>query len=396
MKKRCYFDWAATAVPDSVSRSQDDRDWGNPSSLHAEGRAAKNALEDARRRCAAVLNVPAQNLYFTSGGTEANCIALLSNLFRKGTGRIICPDTEHPSVLENVKKLERLGKNTGKIAVDSFGRVGPGQLKDALEKYGDVRFAAIMAVNNETGAVTDMAALRDSVRDGVRDGGRPPVHLHCDLVQAAGKIPMDISLWDIDSGAISGHKIGAPRGIGLLYSRRPLETVCAGGSQENKQRPGTENTSGALALAACLEKRAGGGLAGEYALASARWGRLIEGLKKIERCVLIPQGLSVREASLPTGGGGRPGGRGFSPYILQAAFKGVPGEVMVRALDDLGFAVSTGSACSSSSAQRPVLSAMGVDDATSLESIRISQGWSTGDDDIDLLLDTIGEVLKFL
>jgi len=373
---RHYFDWAATAPP--AFAHDEPQFFGNPSSNHKEGRGAKLLLEDARSRCAAVLNVKAETLYFTSGGTESNCITVHSNLFRKGQGRVIASDTEHSSIRENVEILERLGKPIGKIAVDSSGRVSGRLLEKALEKYGDVRFAAIMAVNNETGAVNEMAEVRDIVR---KHSG-PPIHIHCDLVQAVGKIPVDIPLWDIDSASISAHKIGGPRGIGLLYLRRPLDVLCTGGGQESKIRPGTENTEGALALAACLESRAmPETVKNEYALASRRWKKLTSALLEMDRCVIIPQERDEHA---------------FSPYILQAAFRGVPGEVMARALDDLGFAVSTGSACSSSSPERPVLAAMGIDESLSLEGIRISQGWTTTDEEIDLLLEAIAEVLKYL
>jgi cysteine desulfurase len=373
---RHYFDWAATAPPDFPH--DEPEIFGNPSSHHSEGRAAKLLLEDARSRCAAVLNVAAQALYFTSGGTESNCIPVHSNLFRRGPGRVIVSDAEHSSIRENVEIVERLGRPTGKIAVDSSGRVSGRLLEKALEKYSDVRFAAIMAVNNETGAITDMA----EVRDVLREHPGPPIHFHCDLVQATGKIPVDIPLWDIDSASISAHKIGGPRGIGLLYLRHPLDVLCSGGGQESKIRPGTENTAGALALAACLESRAKPEtVKTEYTLATRRWKKFTSALKQMDRCVFIPQ---ERDENA------------FSPYILQAAFRGVPGEVMARALDDLGFAVSTGSACSSSSPERPVLSAMGIEESLSLEGIRISQGWTTTDEEIDLLLEAIAEVLKYL
>ncbi|GHV94160.1 aminotransferase V [Spirochaetia bacterium] len=374
---RHYFDWAATAVPDPpVAQTVP---FGNPSSLHSEGRAARDALEEARSRCAAVLGVPSRALYFTSGGTESNCIAIHSNLFRRGNGRVIVSDAEHSSVRENVETLERLGKPTGRLPVDSSGRVSPELLTKTFDKYGDVRFAAIMALNNEIGVINDMYALRDVMRK-----QSVPPHFHCDLVQAAGKIPLDINGWDLDSASLSAHKIGGPRGIGLLYLRRPLETLYTGGGQERKIRPGTENTAGAAALAACLENHAATEkVKNEYALARRRAKRLATGLKTFDRCVFIPRNRDIDDES-------------FSPYILQAAFRDIPGEVMVRALDDLGFAVSTGSACSSSSPDRPVLAAMGIEESLSLEGIRISQGWSTTDEEIDLLLAAIAEVLKFL
>jgi cysteine desulfurase len=376
---RHYFDWAATAVPDSSSTSPAPP-FGNPSSPHREGRIARAALEDARARCAAVLGVAPETIYFTSGGTESNCIALYSTLTRRGGGRIVASAAEHASILENLATLERLGKPAGRVPVDSSGRAGAEPLGKTLEKYGDVRFAAIMAVNNETGAVNDMSTLRGVLR--AIDG--PPVHLHCDLVQAAGKIPLDISGWDLDSASVSAHKIGGPRGIGLLYLRRPLEALYSGGGQEGKMRPGTENTAGALALAACLENHAAPEqVRAEYGRARRRWKRLLDALRETGRCAIIPECRDSDDER-------------FSPYIVQAAFRDVPGEVMVRALDDLGFAVSTGSACSSASPERPALAAMGVGEQRRLEGIRISQGWSTTGEEIDLLLAAVAEVLRFL
>ena len=395
--KRRYFDWAASAPYEaSCEKIMNTYPFGNPSSLHHEGRAAKQVIEDARKRCAAVLNVPPQTLYFTSGGTESNSIALFSNLMRKGSARVISSLAEHSSVREGMETLERMGKPAGRIEVDAIGRVNAKTLAKALFSHGDVRFISVMSVNNETGAVTDIASLRDVIRN---ETGAP-IHFHCDMVQAAGKIPADITNWDIDSASISAHKIGGPRGIGLLYLRRPLEVFYSGGGQEKGIRGGTENTGGAAALACCLEKHflqirneeleMKSGLLSDYSArleqynsAKSRWKRLICGLCAIKRCTLIPGERIENE-------------EWFSPYILQAAFKDIPGEVMARALDDLGFAVSTGSACSSSSPERPVLIAMGVEEKLRIEGIRISQGWSTTDEDIDLLIEAVAEVLKFL
>jgi len=240
-----------------------------------------------------------------------------------------------------------------------------------------------MAVNNETGTINDIAQLKKITAD-------RPVHFHCDMVQAAGKIPIDIAGSGVDSASFSAHKIGGPRGIGLLYLRKPLEALYMGGGQEKHIRPGTENVIGALALAQCLETHALPEIVtAEYVKAKARCNRLICELKKIDRCRLIP---ATREKIKE----GDDYDSEFSPYIVQAAFRDIPGEVMVRALDDLGFAVSTGSACSSARPERPVLAAMGIDDKLGLEGIRISQGWSTTDEEIDLLLAAIKEVLKFL
>jgi cysteine desulfurase len=376
MEKRVYFDWAASSPYYGV---QTTNMYGNPSSQHSEGRAAKKALEDARQRIASVLNVPHNSLYFTSGGTESNSIALFSTLMRKSKGTVLSSLAEHASIREAMQTLEKMGKPTGNITVDSAGRVTNESLSKALEKYSDARFAAIMAVNNETGAITDISSIKKTIQN-----AKAPVHLHCDLVQATGKIPFCISDTEIDSASISAHKISGPRGIGLLYLRKPLEIFYTGGGQESGIRGGTENTIAAMEFASCLEKYANTKtVQDEYTRAKKRWEKLITSLTAIERCTLIPENR-------------KPDDDNFSPYILQVAFKGIPGEVMARALDDLGIAVSTGSACSSSSPERPVLIAMGVEENLRIEGIRISQGQSTTDNDIELLLDGIKEVLGFL
>jgi cysteine desulfurase len=202
------------------------------------------------------------------------------------------------------------------------------------------------------------------------------------MVQGIGKIPLDLSALDVDSASFSAHKIGGPRGAGLLYCRKDLEPLYAGGGQERGMRPGTENLSGALALARCLEGRLDpGSLQSDYRAAREREGALIRRLRGMDRCTLIPRD---RQEDDPR----------FSPYIIQAAFRGIPGEVMARALDDDGFAVSTGSACSSGTGKRPILAAMGVDDRTAFEGIRISQGWSTTGEEVEALIGGLEKILK--
>jgi cysteine desulfurase len=347
--------------------------------MHLEGRQAREALEEARSRCAAAMGVDPGTLYFTSGATESNILVLHSTLLRKGSGRLLGSEGEHPSVRENLRMLERMGKQIGSIPLTPEGAVGAEGLRGTLEKFPDARLAAVMAVNNETGAVNDPAVLRE-----LRRTAGSSIHFHCDMVQAIGKIPLDMAEWAPDSASFSAHKLGGPRGIGLLYLRKPLEPLFAGGGQERGFRPGTENTAGALAMACCLETRCRPGTVRDgYAAARARWKRLIAALRAMDGCSLIPAGRGEED-------------RRFSPYILQAAFDGIPGEVMVRALDEAGFAVSTGSACSSAGKDRPVLRAMGIGPKTSLEGIRISQGWSTTEGEIDLLAGAIRNALRSL
>ena len=378
---RTYLDWAAAAVPDTVVTDQSI--YGNPSSLHTEGRLAREALDSARKRCAAVLHVPPEALYFTSGGTESNALVLHSLLRRPGKGELLYSAVEHPSVRENCMLLEKLGLPAGIIGVEQNGRVSESTLGRALEKHADTRLAAIMGVNNETGAIMDIPALVSQIRLHQRKKERP-IHVHSDLVQALGKVPVDIAAWDIDSASFSAHKLGGPRGIGLLYLKKPLEALYSGGRQEGGIRPGTENVQGALAFADILERRAAGEAAArEGEKARERMEYLIRHLKKISRCRLIPEEREEED-------------KRFSPWILQVRFKDVPGEVMVRALDDSGVAISTGSACSASSQMRPALAAMGLDESVRLEGVRISQGWSTETADMDALLAGVEKVLAFL
>jgi cysteine desulfurase len=332
-------------------------------------------LEDARSRCAKTLGVLPENIYFSSGGTESNNLVLYSFLKRKTKGRMLYPAAEHPSIRENCFVLERFGIPVSPIAVEKEGRVSAETLGRALEKYPDARLAAIMAVNNETGALTDM----EKISRVIRNTSGAPVHLHSDLVQAVGKIPIDIKGWDLDSASVSAHKLGGPIGIGLLYLKKTVEVLYAG-DQEKGIRPGTENVCGAIALAGLLEKLAvPETVKSEVAKAEERWQYLINALKAIKRCTLIPEDRETQDAR-------------FSPWILQARFKNIPGEVMLRALDAEGFAISTGSACSSASPERPVLAAMGLDEAARREGIRISQGWTTTMDDIEALLKAIEKV----
>ncbi|MDR2468665.1 MAG: aminotransferase class V-fold PLP-dependent enzyme [Spirochaetaceae bacterium] len=368
---RRYFDWAATA-PDSPSPLS-AVPFGNPSSRHLEGRRAHAALEEARARAASVLGVKAEQLFWTSGGTEANTIALFAPLRRlkKSQGSILVGATEHPSIRANLPQLAAFGIPVETIGVERWGAVSPETLRKAFDKQPKTHLAAIMHVNNETGALADVPTL---VRTARKQAGEK-LRFHCDMVQSAGKIPFSLTEFDVDSASFAAHKLGGPRGIGLLYLKSPLEPLISGGLQERGIRPGTENVAGALGFAACLEQRT------PDTSAEDRMAQLITGLTSHKRCVIIPEDRRVYDSR-------------FSPYILQTAFMGLSGEVIVRVLDDEGFAVSTSSACSSSEKKRPVLDAMGIPQTRTFESIRISQGWSTTSADIDALLEAIYSLLK--
>jgi cysteine desulfurase len=375
---RLYFDWAATALPDLSIKI--DAPFGNPSSLHTEGKAARKVLEDARSSCAAILGVPSEHIFFTSGGTESNSIIFNSLLLRPGNIGVLISSIEHPSVREQGMILKQLGKTIAWINPDSSGHITPENLHKALDKFPDCRMVSIMWVNNETGTVNNIPELVKVIRK----QQKAPIHIHCDMVQGLGKIPCDLKNWDIDSAAMSGHKIGAKRGTGILYLKQKPRILNIGGGQEQSIRPGTENLEGILNFAEAMKKYVQHETVEEhYVAASERWKKLMQALKQIDRAEIIPSCRKENDAA-------------FSPYILQVSFKGIPGEVVTRALDDAGFAVSTGSACSSASKKRPVLDAMGISEQQSLEGIRISQGYSTTTEDIEKLIEAIQKILKVL
>jgi cysteine desulfurase len=278
-----YFDWAATAVADPQLLSvASEAPFGNPSSKHAAGRAAKAAYEDARARCAGVLGAEIQprHVYFTGGGTEANAIVLHSFLRRKlesgGSGAMLYSAVEHPSIRENCLLLQHYGMDVREIAVGKDGRVSAAALERAFASGKAPAFVTVMAVNNELGSVNDIAGLAAWIRA----RSERPVHIHVDCVQALGKMPLPLKAWDIDSAAFSAHKIGGPRGIGILYLRKPLIPPSLGGGQERGLRPGTENTAGALAFAAALEKYAAPEPCAKHRTEAAeRLARLVAGLK---------------------------------------------------------------------------------------------------------------------
>jgi cysteine desulfurase len=290
---------------------------------------------------------------------------------------------EHPSIAENCEMLGSLGMATAKIDVDSRGHVTEETLSKTLSKLNEAPIlAAIMAVNNETGSANDIAALVKKIRASYSR----PVHIHSDMVQALGKVPLDLPGADLDSASFSAHKIGGPRGIGILYLRKPLNVLSLGGGQESGIRSGTENVAGAVGFAHCINKYAS--LQNEnfpaiYENAVSVMKHLIVELKTLPRATILPASRSECD-------------KRFSPFILQVSFAGIPGEVMARALNDKGFAVSTGSACHSKDNSRPVLDAMGIDKKIAFEGVRISIGYTTTLTQIDLLLNAIKSVLEIL
>lgn len=376
-----YLDWAATSPPDPDILAEAAgiacRAYGNPSSVHAAGKEALTLLAEARNRCARALGVGAETLFFTSGGTESDHLPLLALLQRPVRGTIAVSAIEHPAILEQARALEAVGWKTLSIPVTPDGFVTPETVLATIRE--DTAYVAVMAVNNETGAIQPVAEIGAALAKAGE--GRKKPHFHVDAVQAAGKVPLCLSGEGIDSAAISAHKLRGPRGVGLLYLARRVEPFIRGGAQEGGFRPGTENLAGAWALSRVLERN----LADTEGHAAARAlnARLVSALSSIPGVVVIP---ASRQPDDPR----------FSPYVTQFTNRSLPGEVLVRALSDRGVYISTGSACSSRKKTRPVLDAMRIPALAQRNAFRVSIGPLTAEADIDALDDALKGALAGL
>ena len=288
-----YFDWAATAPADKdileASLAETLSAWGNPSSVHSVGKEAKRLLEKARTLCAASLSVPSETIYFTSGGTESDCIPLLSVLNRPQKGTVLVSSIEHPAISEQADSLTKCGWRVVSIPATTGGIITEEAVLSKLTD--DTALVCVMAVNNETGAIQPIARIADALAKAA--GNKRKAKLHVDCVQAAGKIPLDLSHTGIASAAFSAHKIGGPRGIGILYLADTIESFFRGGGQEKNIRSGTENVYGALAFARCLERYC---ISNTNEKARARFETqkkltksFMQSLSEIAGCTIIPE-----------------------------------------------------------------------------------------------------------
>lgn len=391
MNSEHYFDWAATAPSDEkilresleIALQYD----GNPSATHKIGSSARKILEEARASCAKSLGVNSNQVIFTSGGTESDHIPLLSVLNSPKKGRIILSAIEHPALREECAMLKKQGFEVVSVNPDKNGFICADSIVENLTP--DTLFVTVMAVNNETGCVQPIYEIADAITKWAVGKKKP--HFHVDCVQAAGKIPLDLSHKGIDSAALSAHKISGPRGIGILYLSKPVNSFLVGGGQEQNIRSGTENLFGAVALSKCLEKY----YLNEKALNQQAKNRFeeqkewtldfLKKLKTLEKCQLVPvlrEDFSEEAQSK------------FSPWVVQAAFVGIPGNVMVRALDAKGFCISTGSACSAKKQSRPILAAMNAGREIQDSAVRFSFGPATKKQAIEDLFEAVKEIVS--
>ncbi len=344
--------------------------WGNASSVHYWGQAAKQRLETARRQVAALIGARPPEIVFLSGGTEADNLAILGTVRRVAAPRkhVITTAIEHPAVLATCAQLEREGVEVTYLPVSSEGLVDPDDVRRALRP--ETVLVSVMHANNEIGVIQP---LREIARI-TREAG---VVLHSDGVQALGKIAVNVEALGVDLYSLSGHKIYAPKGIGALYVRRgtPLAPILYGGHHERDRRPGTENVPGAAALGAAASW-VQSHLDSETARLAALRDRLERGI--LER---VPQ-ATVNGGKAPR-----------TPNTTNISFAGVEGEAMVIALDLRGFAVSTGSACSSGAIEPShVLTALGLPPEQAKASVRFSLGRSNTEEQVDALIEAVAEV----
>lgn len=362
-----YLDNAATTRPHpEVIRAVTaalSEEFGNPSSLHGKGLAAERLITAAREAVARSLGVTPDEIVFTSGGTEANNLAISGvALYAKGR-HILTGAVEHSSVLAPIRRLSEHGFEVTEIPVDSEGRVNPQSIGAALRP--DTALVSIMAVNNELGTIQPIEDIGHVIRAHKAGGGKAIFHV--DAVQAWGKVRLRPAAAGVDLLAVSGHKVHGPKGIGTLYVRKGirLASMQAGGDQERGIRPGTENVPGiagigaaAILLHADLEALA--------ARVSSLRDRLREHLGAIS---------DIRVNTPVTG---------IAPHILNVSFAGVRGETLLHRLEQDGIYVSTGSACHSHDpTPSHVLLAIGLSPDVAVTSLRFSLSRDTTAEDID-------------
>ena len=348
--------------------------YGNPSSLHSVGQVAKEALEDARARVAKCLGCEAREIYFTSGGSEADNQAIRSAAYfgaRKGKKHIISTAFEHHAVLHTLQKLEKEGFEVTYLDVKTNHNVSAQQVRDAIRP--DTALVTVMFANNEIGSVLPIAEIGAICKE-------KGVIFHTDAVQAVGHLKVDVKEQNIDMLSLSGHKFHGPKGVGALYCRRgvPLVNVIEGGAQERGKRAGTENIPGIMGMAAALE-HAVANLDSYTQRVTALRDKLIAGLSQIPHCDL--NGDRVNRL----------------PNNVSFCFEGIEGEALLLLLDMMGVSASSGSACTSGSLDPShVLLAIGRVHDVAHGSLRLSLSEYTTEEEIDHILTAVPKVVQQL
>ncbi len=348
--------------------------YGNPSSLHTIGQVAKEALEDARARMAKCLNCDAKEIYFTSGGSEADNQAIRSaalNGARKGKKHIITTAFEHHAVLHTLKKLEKDGFEVTYLGVHPDGLISAEEVAKAIRP--DTALVTVMYANNEVGTVLPIREIGAVCR-------AKGVCFHTDAVQAVGHIPVDVKADNIDMLSLSAHKFHGAKGVGALYVKKgiPLITFIDGGAQERGRRAGTENLAGIASMVVALEDACANMESNALKVQKLR-DRLIDGLLKIPHSKLNGD----RQRRLPSN--------------VNMCFEGIEGESLLLLLDAKGICASSGSACTSGSLDPShVLLALGLPHEVAHGSLRLSLSENNTDEDVDIILKEVPEIVEYI
>jgi len=372
-RRSVYMDYAATTpvrpeVLEAMAPYFSER-FGNPSSLYALAREAKEAVEEARGRVAAAIGADPGEIFFTAGGTEADNWAIKGTALRGKGDHIVTSAIEHHAVIQPCRALERQGYRVTYLPVDEFGRVDPADAEDAIAD--ETILVSVMAANNEIGTIQPIRAIADIAHD-------HGVPFHTDAVQAIGAYPVDVDDMGADLLALSAHKFGGPKGAGALYIRRGtrIETFMDGGAQERGRRAGTENVPGIVGLGRAIEV-ATADIEGHSRRLAAMRDRLIQGILD-----------DIPDTRL----NGHPVER--LANNVSVAFRYVEGESILLLLDALGIAASTGSACTSASLEPShVLTACGLPHEEAHGSLRLTLGSQNTGEDVDYVLSVLPGVI---
>ncbi len=355
--------------------------FGNPSSLHRLGLNAEKKVEEARDIIAGFLGINSRELYFTSGGTESNNIAIQSivNSMKKRGNHIITTSFEHASSLNIMKEYERNGLKITYLKVDEFGNIDMEQLKNALDE--DTILVSIIHVNNEIGTIQDVEEVKEIMKE-----KNSQALLHLDGVQSFGKIRFSLKQLGVNTYSFSGHKVHGPKGIGGLYIRDGLHLnpIVFGGNQEKGLRSGTENVQGIIGFGEAVR------ILGDKFLAESKHVRDLRAymVNRIEE--------EIQDTKINT-----PIDESSSPYILNISFKDTRGEVLLHYLEDKDIYVSTSSACSSNGTEKShVLKSIGLDDNEIEGTIRICFSYENTREDIDytveVLKDSVADIREIM
>ncbi len=375
MEQTVYLDNSATTKPceGAVSKITHSllNGWGNPSSLHRLGMEAAQAVDDARTAVSQLIRCRDDEIYFTSGGTEANNTALIgaARAREKRGKRIVTTAIEHPSVLETVKYLGSTGFETVILKPDRSGRISPEQIYNAITP--DTVLVSIMLVNNETGAIQPVSAARDAI-----NRVKAPALLHTDAVQALGKLPINVSELGVDMLSASGHKIHASKGIGFLYIKKGItvKPLITGGGQERGFRSGTEPVPLICGLHGAIEELPP--LSRQLEIQKELWNYTAERL------------VGTRLATLNSD-------KDCLPYILNVSLSGFRSETLLHFLEAKGIYVSSGSACAKGEGSY-VLKEMGLGSAEVDGALRISFSRYNTKQDSDRLVEALLEATSKL